>query len=74
MWPTARTADTTTKRAIYARHAVAELWILDNQGRKLDAYRALADERYEEEVSYEPGAAIAPVAFPGLQIPWWDAL
>jgi Uma2 family endonuclease len=53
---------------------VAELWILDNQGRKLDAYRALADERYEEEVSYEPGAAIAPVAFPGLQIPWWDAL
>jgi hypothetical protein len=66
--------DSTVKLPLYARHGVAEVWILDLVGRRLHAYREPTPEGYSAHVQFDPGTVAAPGTMPELELNWSEAL
>ena len=54
--------DRMVKAPLYARHGVAELWIVDVQGEAVEVHRGDTVERHGR------GDAIAPLAFPDVSV------
>jgi Uma2 family endonuclease len=60
------------KREIYARHNIAEYWILDCDGAELTVCREpdARRGRYGSVDVRAPGEPVAPAALPAVAIPW----
>jgi Uma2 family endonuclease len=56
------------KLALYARHAIAEVWVVDLVHNRLHCTREPAGEGYAVEVSLEGAVQVAPAALPDVQI------
>ena len=56
--------DFTVKGAIYARAGIAEYWILDLQGRRLQVHRDPQGARFTSVTSYGEDESVAPLAAP----------
>jgi Uma2 family endonuclease len=67
-------ADTTlrtdlgVKAAIYARHGVAEYWVVDVRGPRLIVHRGPDGELWKEVRTHGPEEPVAPLAFPDAVI------
>jgi Uma2 family endonuclease len=62
------------KLSMYARSGMAEVWLLDLGGRRLEVFRDPAPEGYRTRLALDPGATIAPLAFPDALVPVDDLL
>ena len=56
------------KLALYARHAIPEVWVVDLVHNRLHCMREPAGEGYAVEVSLEGTVQVAPAALPDVQI------
>jgi Uma2 family endonuclease len=57
---------------IYARHGVANYWIVDPGPELLDEFRLAADGGYDLVSRHEGAATVRPALFPGLEFPLVD--
>lgn len=62
--------DRQEKAPIYARANIVEYWILDISNRRVYIFRNPTESGYQEEIILNVDAAIAPLAFPEIQIPF----
>ncbi|MCL1468217.1 Uma2 family endonuclease [Argonema galeatum] len=62
--------DRQEKAPIYARANISEYWILDISNRRVYIFRNPTESGYQEEFIFNVDAAIAPLAFPEIQIPF----
>lgn len=62
------------KLALYARHGVAEVWIVNVPGHLLEVYRDPAPDGYRTRLTVPPGQRIAPAALPDAAIDWGASL
>ncbi len=60
--------DRTVKLPLYARAGIAEVWIVDLQGRVLDAYRHPAGGQYAEPTKHHAGEQLALILAPGIMV------
>lgn len=60
--------DRGTKLPLYARHGVSEVWILDLDGERLEAYREPAAGGYRRKLERSGADAIAPAALPATSL------
>lgn len=58
----------------YAAAGIAEVWIIDLNGRRLLVFRRPIPDGYHDRVEYQPGATVAPIAFPALTLSVSDIL
>ena len=58
--------DREVKLPLYARHGVAEVWIVDLAFSRLDVHRQPEAGRYQNSQRLTVPIALAPLAFPGL--------
>lgn len=58
------TRDLRAKAGLYARHGVADYWVVDAVGRRIFVHREPTPEGYAEVSEVPTGGAIAPLAFP----------
>jgi len=56
--------DLRAKAALYARHGIADYWVVDAMARRIFVHRQPTPEGYAEVVEVTPGGEIAPLAFP----------
>jgi Uma2 family endonuclease len=56
--------DRGAKATLYARHGIAELWVVDVERSVLHVFRSPSDSRYGSELTLAPGR----LAIPGLGI------
>lgn len=61
---TSLTDDLGPKVAVYARHAVAEYWVLDLKGRALVVHRRADGEGWREVTRFAETESVAPLAAP----------
>ena len=66
--------DRTVKLPLYARHGVAEVWIVDLERRTVEVYREPAGDSYGAVSREEAGAVLEPALLPGVAIPVADVL
>ena len=66
--------DRGTKLGLYAREGIAEVWLIDLNGDRVEVYRRPDGERYADALICERGQAIAPLAFPDLRLEADDIL
>jgi Uma2 family endonuclease len=64
-------ADRSTKGALYARHGIAELWLVDVERQRVEVYRKPdADSAaYAERTTAQTGDILSSQSVPGLRIP-----
>jgi Uma2 family endonuclease len=62
--------DREEKAPIYARENIPEYWILDISNRCVYIFRNSTESGYQEEIILNGDAAIAPLAFPEIEIPF----
>ena len=62
--------DRKEKAPIYARANIADYWILDIVGRRVYIFRNPSNEGYQSTTVLNQDAAIEPLAFPELKIPF----
>jgi len=60
--------DQSTKRALYARHGVAEYWVVDIPGKRVHVYREPAADGYTEAVERSSSDVVSPRAIPAVQL------
>jgi Uma2 family endonuclease len=60
--------DRDVKLPLYARHGIAEVWLLDLAGGCLHVYRAPRDGAYTEMETVMAARVLAPAALPGAAI------
>jgi len=56
------------KADLYARHGVADYWVVDAYGRRIFVHRSPSHEGYGQVLEIGREDAIAPLAFPNLMI------
>jgi len=59
--------DRGTKLPLYARHGIPEVWVVDVQARRIEAYREPEGDHYRVMLTLGLGDTISPAAFPDLQ-------
>lgn len=57
------------KSRLYARSGVADYWIVDVRGRRVEVRRDPEGETYRSIRVYLPGESISPLAFPEINLP-----
>jgi hypothetical protein len=57
-----------TKRALYARHGVAEYWVVDIPGRRIHVYCEPTAEGYGEAFARAQTDIVSPRALPAVQV------
>ena len=62
--------DREEKALIYARANIADYWILDIVGRRVYIFRNPSNEGYQSTTVLNQDAAIEPLAFPEIEIPF----
>jgi Uma2 family endonuclease len=62
--------DREEKTPIYARANIADYWILDIVGRRVYIFRNPSNEGYQSTTVLNQDAAIEPLAFPEIEIPF----
>lgn len=67
---TTLTFDRQEKAPIYARANILEYWILDIENRQVYIYRNPTTSGYKTEIILQLNAALAPLAFPEIEIPF----
>jgi Uma2 family endonuclease len=60
--------DQGVKLNLYARYGVAEYWVVDVEGRRVVTYREPTAKGYIRKAEFEAPDAVAPHAFPDLEI------
>ncbi len=60
--------DQSTKRALYARHGVAEYWVVDVQGRRIYVYSEPTADGYAQVLECSAADTASPRALPTVQI------
>ncbi len=60
--------DRGTKLPLYARHGVAEVWILDLDAERLEVYREPGAGGYRHKLERSGAESIAPAALPAASI------
>ena len=60
--------DRDEKLLLYARHGIAEAWLVDLPGSRLIAYRGAGAAGYGERLELQVDTRLAPLAFPDLAI------
>jgi Uma2 family endonuclease len=60
--------DQGVKLRLYARHGVAEYWVVDVEGRSVVSYRDPSDKGYDSKQEFEATDTLTPQAFPRLRI------
>jgi Uma2 family endonuclease len=60
--------DQSTKRALYARHGVAEYWMVDMPGRRVDVYCEPTADGYGEAFARAQTDIVSPRALPAVQV------
>jgi len=60
--------DRGVKLALYARHAISEVWIVDIEATQVHCMRKPNGEVYEETMSFDAAASIEVAALPGIKI------
>jgi Uma2 family endonuclease len=72
--PWTRAHDRTTKRALYERTGIRELWLVDPDARCVEAFRRRAAGRFAgaERVCAGVGARLTTPLLPGLEVPVRD--
>jgi Uma2 family endonuclease len=60
--------DQSTKRALYARHGVAEYWVVDVQGERVYVCNEPAGNGYAQVLECTAADTVSPRALPGVQI------
>ncbi|OIQ12533.1 Uma2 family endonuclease [Neomoorella thermoacetica] len=66
--------DREVKVNLYARGGVNEVWLVNLQAQQVTAYHLPSPSGYREVKEYGRGDHIAPLVFPGLNIPVQDIL
>ncbi len=66
--------DRTVKVPLYARAGIAEAWVVDLPGQRVEVYRRPAGGRYAEVQRHERGHRLACAALPDLALSVDDAL
>ncbi len=66
--------DAGLKLALYARHLIPEVWIVDIQGRRLTAHREPHGGVYSASCTLQPTEVAVPQGCAGAAIPWGEAL
>lgn len=61
--------DRTVKRALYARHGIPELWIVDLAAGEVEVCREPRGEGFENVTRTARGAVLEPALLPGAAIP-----
>ena len=56
------------KLRLYARHGIAEYWIVDRRAAVIEVYRQPTPQGYAEALRFGPGESLSPAAIPGVQI------
>jgi Uma2 family endonuclease len=60
--------DQSTKRALYARHGVAEYWIVDVEGRRIQVYRGPTSSGYTQTREFTVTDIASPQALPAVRL------
>ncbi|MCB1824624.1 MAG: Uma2 family endonuclease [Candidatus Competibacteraceae bacterium] len=60
--------DREVKLPLYARHGIAEVWIVDLVLNVVDVHRQPQADRYRESLRLSPPIRLAPLAFPDLDL------
>jgi len=60
--------DRRTKLPLYARSGIVEVWIVDVQGRTIEAFNTPGDAGYARSAVYRGGDSVAPAALPAASI------
>ena len=60
--------DRETKLPLNAKHGVREVWIIDLEGKRLEAYREPGADGYRAKLERASTDSIAPVALPSLTL------
>jgi Uma2 family endonuclease len=60
--------DQGTKRALYARHGIAEYWVIDIPGQRVHVYREPSANGYAIARAFSPADVVSPRDFPAIQI------
>lgn len=66
--------DRERKVPLYARHGVAEVWLIDLESNAVEVYRMPGPDGYGAVSRHGPGETIAPAAFPGIALAVADLL
>lgn len=66
--------DRQRKMPLYARHGIAEYWILNVRDRQLEVHHTLVNGAYAAVSALLPGTAVCLQAFPDLPFDWSVAL
>lgn len=69
--PSTRRLDTTTKRELYGKHGMLELWLVDPELERVEVYQ-LVEERLEFRVLVESGSLRSIAAIEGFTMPLAD--
>jgi Uma2 family endonuclease len=64
--------DRRTKLPLYARAGIVEVWIVDVQGRTIEAFFSPTESGYVQSALYRKGASISPAQLPAVSIPLDD--
>jgi Uma2 family endonuclease len=60
--------DREEKLPLYAKHGVAEVWIMDVAGKRLEVYRDPVSAQYRLKLERTARDTISPLAYPAIQL------
>ena len=64
------TYDCGTKLPLYARHGIAEVWLINLRSSRIEVYRTPADGGYAPMREIGPGESISMLALPDVRLAW----
>ena len=66
--------DRDVKIPLYARAGIAEVWLVDLDGARIEVYRTPSGDGYRDTRVLARGGALSPAAFPGVSVPVAEVL
>ena len=66
--------DREVKLPLYARHGIAEVWLVGLEARTVEVFRSPTAQGYQEATQWGPGQRLSSMAFPQLDVAVDDIL